>query len=69
MLLKPATPKRYTVAEANAAKLYQGGQHAPVVVYIVGDQEVDVLSSPDEAIGNDGKAADYDKAGNTRGRV
>lgn len=55
--------KRLVIAKAGAVEVYESRQDSPIVVGAVRDKEVDVLSRPYEAIGDNRKATDNHKVG------
>jgi hypothetical protein len=53
--------QRRLVAKPHTAKLDESGQYAPVVVDVIGGQEVDVFRRSNKTIGYYRKPANYDK--------
>jgi hypothetical protein len=55
--------ERRVVTKAHTVERDKGSKHTPVVVDVVGGQEVDVLCRPHETVGDHREPANHDKAG------
>jgi len=55
--------KRRIVAITTTVKVSQGSEDTAIVLIVVGNKEIDVLGRANEAVRDDGKAADHHKAG------